>query len=523
MTVKEIKEILSEINRNQYIGYFQEMSRKLERYSDDTSVEKLIEDEIITSKFAYYWVSYVDSNIKNEMKQIVIKSKDPNYALKWAKDIGNKNEMKQIVIKAKNPEYAYHWARDIGNIEEMKQIIIESKDPAYAYHWAEDIGNREEMKQVILEARDLYWIIRWAENFGNKEEMKQAILEAKSPGYAYTWARDIGDRDEMKQIIIESKNPGSAYYWASNIRENLDEMAEIVLKYGNLDHIRNWNICLSHICYLSKKEQKRNNNIFACFNETSLFKVDLDKQVITLLSSNDSSNSKSDKLINLTDYVPEEIRTDISITYNISKIAPEHRRLLNKYIKEPNNFTFENLDTKQFLKYAPKAKLRFDLIIKNTKNLIGAKVTYDTSRMEDSKIIDKLIKDTKLLSQKILFCCNWLKQHDLYDYILCLNAADLYQLIKTINTRSHNFTTDNLIDTILSQKEKVKFEYKNTLLEIKMRQNEPITFTLIPKSYKPVQTNKRTIPPEIVLKLLDKLHLIDTIIYDIEQTRIRNS
>lgn len=185
-------------------------------YAGDKKLDK-IQEEIISNKdsaLAYFFSC--DTNYKTyKMQEVILKSKEPKYALLFAQNIkhadiqalqnvvlesedikyiakfgcnvpgADKKKIESIVAKEKNARYAHMFLKNVpnANVNKFKKTIIDSGKPRYLFELAKHLKSRREISQIedlIIEIKSYMYIRLLAQKIplAKLKKLEQAVLDS---------------------------------------------------------------------------------------------------------------------------------------------------------------------------------------------------------------------------------------------------------------------------------------------------------------------------------------------------------
>ena len=146
-------------------------------------------------ELAYELACIVDNGViknveklRKDLEIVVIKSKNPEFAYLYARDIpgANINVLEKVVLEAKNPYYSCEFASDIpnANIDKHQNVVINSKDAQTAYRFALYVEKADikTLENIVIKSQDAKLIFNFRENieYANVKKLNLALERIKN-------------------------------------------------------------------------------------------------------------------------------------------------------------------------------------------------------------------------------------------------------------------------------------------------------------------------------------------------------
>lgn len=192
-------------------------------YENDKNLNKIQEDIINNKDAALAFFFSFDFNYQlHKMQDVILKTKEPKYALLFAQCIvgADIQALQNIVISSNNIKYICKFACDVegADFKKIENIIIRSGIPKYAHAFLKHIPS------------------------ANVNKLKEIIFNSKKPKYLFELAKHVKTAEELAQIEDLIIKIGSFRYMRllaqKNKLANVAKLEQAILDSGNAEEIK---------------------------------------------------------------------------------------------------------------------------------------------------------------------------------------------------------------------------------------------------------------------------------------------
>ncbi len=120
-------------------------------------------------------------------------------------------DLEKVVIKSKNPEFAYLYARDIpgANIEMLEKVVLDAKNPYYSCEFASDIPNANTQKhqEIVIKSKDVQMAYRFALYVDNADlgPLENMVIKSQDPKLIYKFRETVVNANTRKLNLALAK------------------------------------------------------------------------------------------------------------------------------------------------------------------------------------------------------------------------------------------------------------------------------------------------------------------------------